>query len=460
MKIQGIEAIEILTTQGTPTVQVLLTLEDGSVFAGSTGYGTSRGNHEMAIEGKKDETLADFFYFSNFQSNLLLKTLAINDAIRGKEVNLEMIDTILCELDGTSDKSNLGMPLILGTSIAVAKAEVSVQNVSFIEYISKKVRGESTEQFSLPIPLINIINGGAHGQSSNLPLQEILLVIDNNSEKNAGFAKSILNTQQIFSKLKDLLKKKSIFYGYGLEGGISAPFDSVNQALDLLKESIEMCGLSDAFRIGVDCAAHQWYDPKTNKYSFSKQGKKYTSQQLMSWYLDLSPDYKIVYFEDPFAENDLEAWSLFKKEYPGMIVGDDLCVTQTKYIEESIAQNAINAVIIKPSQIGTVSETINAVKYAKEHKLEIIASHRSCETEDDFIVDFALGLDADFCKFGNITQANIIKYNKLMVYDFALSAQLIAQRMSEKQGAQTEEDSLNTMQEFNNSLHSKNEHNG
>jgi len=423
MKITDINLVEILTTQGTSGVKAFIKLENNYVFEGSVGHGTSRGNYEAAVYGKTEEIEEGSKLFSNFQLELDEKADILYVAIVGKEANFAEIDQLLCDLDGTADKSNIGGAIILSISIAVARAQAYVEEIEVGELLGKKIWGDDAK-LVLPTPLINIINGGMHVTGQIIPFQEILLCPEE-TKKNGSVGKIISNAQTIFFELQKLLKKKSIFYGYGFEGGISAQFNSVDQALDLLYESIMISGFVDDFYIGFDCAATNWFDQKTGKYSFSAQGKKYTSQQLMSWYLDLKSRYPIVYFEDPFAEDDFAAWTMFKKEYSGHIAGDDLCATQVARLEKVLQEDCINTVIVKPTQIGTLSETIDFIKYAQEKKLEMVISHRSCETDDGFIIDLIFAAGSRFCKLGNITQGSIVKYNKLLEYNFMLIMSLL-----------------------------------
>lgn len=423
MKISDINLVEILTTQGTSAVKALVRFENGYMFEGSAGYGTSRGNYEAAIYGKKEEIDESSKIFSDFQLQLDEKSDFLYGEIAGKEANFTEIDRLLCDLDGTVDKSNIGGSIILSVSIAVARAQAYLENIEVGELLGKKIWGENNK-LVLPTPLINIINGGMHAAGQTIPFQEILLCPEE-TKKNGSIGKIISNAQTIFFELQKLLKKKSIFYGYGFEGGVAAQFDSVDQALDLLCESIAISGFSDDFYIGFDCAANNWFDKKTGKYSFSTHGKKYTSEQLTNWYLDLKSRYPIVYFEDPFAETDFAAWTLFKKEYSGHIAGDDLCATHVARLEKALQENCINTVIVKPTQIGTLSETIDFIKSAHENKLEMVVSHRSCETNDDFIVDLIFAAGSRFCKLGNITQGSIVKYNKLLEYNFILLMSLL-----------------------------------
>jgi len=414
MKIVDIKGYEILTTAGTSTVSVELFLEGDDSFygyPGSAAQGTSKSMYEPSYDGSIEPSadVEDELVFTPNQGKINQALFEMKRALVGKEVTSNEVDKILCEVDGTENKQRLGSSIILATSIAACRAEATQKDTNLNNFLSDKI---TQKKFRIPDPLINIINGGAHVSLPTIALQEILLVPV--FEEGTTFSSILFYAQEVFLTLQRLLKKRSIFYGFGLEGGIAAQWDSVDQPIELLLEAIHLSELSDSFAIGFDCAASTWFDKKRGMYRFGQTGKSYSSDQLLTWYNTLVSQYPIKYLEDPFAEHDHDAWKQLKhmskdKYY---IVGDDLCATQVKHIERPDIQEMINAVIIKPSQVGTVTETINAINAAKAKDLEIVFSRRSCETEDDFIVDLAL-TGSLFCKFGNITQGSTQKYNQL-----------------------------------------------
>lgn len=426
MKIADIKGYEVLTTAGTSTVFVELFLEGEDSFygyPGSAAQGISKSTYEPSYDGSIEPSadVKDEITFTPNQEKINQALFEIKRALVGKEVTLQEVDKILCEVDGTENKQRLGSSIILATSIAACRAEAAEKDTNLNNFLSEKI---IEKKFRVPDPLINIINGGAHVSLPTIVLQEILLVPM--FEEGTTFSSILFYAQSVFFTLQTLLKKRSIFYGFGLEGGIAAQWDSVNQPIELLLEAIYLNGLSDSFAIGFDCASSTWFDKKKGMYRFGQNGKSYSSDQLLAWYNTLISQYPIMYIEDPFAEHDHVAWKQLKhvskdKYY---VVGDDLCATQAKHIATPDIQEMINAVIIKPSQVGTVTETIDAINAAKAKDLDIVFSRRSCETEDDFIVDLAL-TGSLFCKFGNITQGSIQKYNQLhkfflKVADFAL----------------------------------------
>lgn len=421
MKIIDIKGYEILTTAGTSTVCVELFLEgEQKIFyghSGSASQGTSKSIYEPKYDGliKAQNFVGIAPIFSANQDKIDQAIREIKQAIVvEKDITAKDVDTILCKIDETENNERLGASFILATSIAAYKAEAASKNIGLDDFLAKKFTFQ--EKFHMPIPLINMINGGLHASSPTIPIQEILLVPT--SDQSEILSLILFSAQSIFFTLQKLLKKKSIFYGFGLEGGISALWKDINQPIELLLEAIELSGFSNHFSIGFDCAASIWFNQKNKQYTLFPNKKEYSGDQLINWYISLRDKYSIVYFEDPFAEQDSETWKHFKNDVADNnihIIGDDLCATQVKHIARPDIKEMINGVIIKPSQAGTITDTIAAINAAKSKNLTVIVSRRSCETEDNFIVDLALA-GSSFCKLGNITQAAAGKYNLLHTF--------------------------------------------
>lgn len=415
MKIKDIKGYEILTTAGTSSVCVELFIDNEfSGYTGSAAQGVSKSIYEPSYEGsiRSSNEVATELLFTPQQGNINQAIAEIKRAVVDKDLAPEDIDKILCDVDGTEHKQRLGSSLILATSIAAWRAEAAIQEQFLSNFIQDKL--VQADEKGIPKPVINIINGGLHASLPTIAIQEILLVP---VQEQVGISTVIFQAQAIFLTLQKLLRKKSIFYGFGLEGGIAAQWEDFEEPIDLLLEAIYLNGLSDDFAIGFDCAASAWFEQKSGKYKFFNQGKQFSSEQLMAWYASLIKKYPIQYIEDPFSEHDYEAWKemyrLFSKGR--YIVGDDLCATQACNIERADIHDMINAIIIKPSQAGTITEMIKAIDAARTKKLEIVVSRRSCETNDDFIIDLALA-GSSFFKFGNITQGAIERYNTIHTF--------------------------------------------
>ena len=397
--IKDIKAREILDSRGNPTVEVDVILEDGSVGRASVPSGASTGSNE-ALELRDGD-------MSRYNGLGVLKAVHnVNNIIRsvllGKSVSdLRAIDDALIDLDGTENKSRLGANAILGVSLACLKAAAKSEGKPLYKYVGK---GKD-----MPICMMNILNGGAHADN-NLDIQEFMIVPNSTSIKE-----SIRIGSEVFHSLKKILKEKGYHTGVGDEGGFAPDLSSNRQALDLICEAIEKAGYTlgtDVF-LALDVAASEIYEDE--KYRID--GKEYDLDQLISYYEDLISKYPIVSIEDPVYEKDFEG---FKKvtEILGskvQLVGDDLFVTNIKYLEKGINMGAGNAILIKANQIGTITEMIDTINFAKKHNYKTIISHRSGETDDTFISHFAVGLNIGQIKTGSLSRMDrISKYNELI----------------------------------------------
>ncbi len=403
--IKDIIAREILDSRGNPTVEVDCILESGVVGRASVPSGASTGSNE-ALELRDGE--------SRYLGLGVLKAVnnvnsIIKPSLIGKNVSdIRDIDSILMELDGTHNKSKLGANAILGVSLACLKAAALEIKKQLFEYI-----GDGKE---LPLAMMNILNGGAHADN-NLDFQEFMIIPLADTMKER-----VRMGSEIFHTLKKILKDKGYYTGVGDEGGFAPNLNGNYEALDLICEAIKAAGYipGEDVNLALDVAASEIY--KDGMYKIDN--KQYSLDELVDYYVDLVNKYPIISIEDPVWEEDFEG---FKKltDVIGdrvQLVGDDLFVTNIKYLEKGALMGAGNAILIKANQIGTVSEMIDTIKFAKEHSYKTIISHRSGETDDTFIVHFAVGLSLGQIKTGSMSRMDrICKYNELLRIEEYLS---------------------------------------
>ncbi len=401
MKIKDIIAREILDSRGNPTVEVDMILENGACARASVPSGASTGSREASELRDKDS--------NRYQGKGVLKAVNnINEIIKPKligiEANVKVVDEILLKLDNTPNKINLGANATLAVSLACLKCEALLNNKELYEYVSDG-------QVSMPVPMVNIINGGAHAVN-NLDIQEFMIVPHQETMKERIRAAS-----EIFHTLKKLLTNANYAVGVGDEGGFAPNLKNNKEALDFIVKAITNSNYIPGKDIGIalDVAASEFYNEETNTYKLD--GKDITSDELISYYNELLETYPIVSIEDPFYENDWESLTKFTNLVGNkiMIVGDDFFVTNKIYLQKGIDLKAGNAIIIKANQIGTITETLETVKLAKANNYHTIISHRSGETEDTFIAELAVGLDAKYIKTGSMSRGErICKYNELL----------------------------------------------
>ena len=399
-KITNLIGREILDSRGNPTVEASIYLDNGIIATASVPSGASTGSKEALELRDNDE---------RFHGKGVLKAVnnintIIKENLVGKELEQVMIDKLLISLDGTENKSNLGANATLAVSLASIKASAMLENKELYAYLS-------SGRVSMPIPMVNIMNGGAHADN-NLDIQEFMIV-----PTVKGMASRIRVSSEIFHTLKTILKNQGLATSVGDEGGFAPNLEYNNLALDLIMEAIEKSGYTpgvDVF-IALDVAASELYDKKTNTYKIDK--RNLTSDELIKYYIALVNKYPIISIEDPFEENDFESLAVLTK-FIGekiMLVGDDYFVTNAKYLEKGIELKAGNAILLKANQIGTVTEMIKTILLARKNNYKMIISHRSGETEDTFIADFAVGLSIPFIKTGSMSRGErIAKYNRLM----------------------------------------------
>ncbi len=406
VKLQKLKAEEILDSRGDPTLLVEVETEKGTVSA-SVPSGASVGVHE-ALELRDGDPLVHGGRGVSKAIAHVNETIA--QAVVGESFDQERLDTLLCQLDGTPNKRVLGANAILGVSIAFARAEAQVQGVELYVHLGSL---DNRSDFSMPQPLFNVLNGGKHAHNG-VDIQECMLA-------PVGFSsvrQQVQAATACVTALESLLKEKSYATTVGDEGGFAPALSSDDSALDLLVVTIGRAGYStDQIKIALDVAASSFY--KNGKYVLSAGGqeKMLDQTQLLAWYAELVKEYPLISIEDGFAEDDWDGFIALQKELGDKVhlVGDDLIVTNVGRMATAMQKNAVNACIIKPNQIGTVSEAIKAVQMARTAGWKVFASHRSGETMDTFIADFAVGLSCDYLKAGAPTRKErTIKYDRLI----------------------------------------------
>ena len=402
MKIKNIVAYEVIDSRGNPTVECMLTLEDGTRANAIVPSGASTGERE-ALElrdgGSRFHGKGVLKAVENV-NKILAKNLVGKDVSKQKE-----IDEIMLALDGTEFKTNLGANALLSVSLAVAKANAISKKKSLY-----KTLGGGTK---LPVPMMNVINGGAHADS-NVDFQEYMIM----PIGAKTFAHAIQMASETFVELKKIIKKKGYSTGVGDEGGFAPNFKNNEEPLEAIVEAITNANYVPGkdIAIAMDVAASEFYNPKTKKYDLVKSNAgSFTSTQMIDWYSSLVKKFPIISIEDPLGENDWAGWAKMTKKLGKkiQIVGDDVFVTNPKILKEGIEKGVANAILIKLNQIGTLTETLETIRLAKENGYNTIISHRSGESEDTFIADVAV--DAGQIKSGSICRTDrIAKYNQLI----------------------------------------------
>ena len=409
-KIKQINAREILNSRGNPTVEVKLILDNGLQTKASVPSGASKGEHE-AVELRDNDS-------SRYGSKGVLKACynvdkVIAPAIIGRAPDPKVIDKIMIKLDGTKNKSKLGANAILCVSLAVARAAALVSGVPLYKYIRKEY-GLTSKKYNLPIPMFNVINGGKHSDSG-LSIQEFMVIpVDKES-----FKKKVRIGVEVFIALKQALKIRGFRFAVGDEGGFAPKIKTTKKVFDLLTtitKSIES-HLSTEIFLGIDAAASVFYNKETGKYLFEK--KNLSGENMLKLYWEWLKNYHLLLIEDPFYENDWEMWPKLTEKIKTLdsrlVVGDDLFTTNVERLQKGIELKACNSILIKLNQIGTLTQTIDCINLAKKNNYKVIISHRSGETNDDFIADLAVGVNADFIKAGAPDRGErVAKYNRLM----------------------------------------------
>ncbi len=407
LKIKEIKAREILDSRGDPTVEADLISEDGFFGRASVPSGASVGKHEAAELRDGGHR----YLGKGVQSAVANVNGQIREALAGKEFNQQEIDVALRALDGTENKSRLGANAILAVSLAFAKAAAKSESQPLYRYFAE-ISGMAEVKTVLPVPMMNILNGGKHAPGST-DIQEFMIV----PAGAESFSEALRYGSEVFHVLKDILERRDLSAGVGDEGGYAPHLQSNESALELILEAIEKAGYKpgkDIF-LAIDAAASQLYE--NGRYNFYKESRSFTSEELINLYAKWVDSYPIVSIEDGLAEDDFKGFAGLTEKLGrrAQIVGDDLFATNLKRLEAGIADKSANAILIKLNQIGTVSETIEVVKKAKSAKFGTVVSHRSGETEDFYISDFCCGLQAGQIKAGSLSRGErIAKYNRIL----------------------------------------------
>lgn len=401
-EIVSVNAREILDSRGNPTVEVEVTTADGNMGRAAVPSGASTGAHEACElrDGDKKRFLGKgvFKAVDNVREKIAPEILGL------KVTEQVFIDKVLRDVDGTENKSNLGANAILGVSLAVAKAAALDCKLPLYRYVG------GSQACRLPVPLMNVLNGGAHA-NNGLDIQEFMIV----PTVRNSYAESLRAGAEIFHTLKKILGKKGLSTAVGDEGGFAPVLKGNQEALDLLMESILEAGYEPGQNVflALDVAATEMYED--GKYKW--QGSKITSAELQGIYKSWSEKYPLVSIEDGFAEDDWDSWVNMTKDLGQQVqlVGDDLFVTNPKRLRTGIEKRAANALLVKVNQIGTLTETFEAVNLAQRNKYKTVMSHRSGETEDVTIADLAVGLNCHQIKTGSLCRAErTAKYNQLL----------------------------------------------
>jgi len=408
MKIEKIRAREIYDSRGYPTIACDLLLRDGTVVTSAVPAGTSCGKYE-ACELRDGGT--------RLMGTGVLKAVENINAViapvfEGKEPHLVDMDARMLEMDGTDTRSSLGANAILAVSMAICRAQAHVEMMELYAFIAQICEFDVV---ALPIPMFNMINGGMHADNK-LSMQEILVIpkdIDN-------FERAMEFGVTVFHALKNILQEQGKSTAVGYEGGFASQFSSTREALDCVQLAIARAKQEcegDAV-IGIDVAAAHLYDQ--NKQRYIIDGKQLSTSELLAWYVELSDAYNIYAIEDGLVEDDWKGWGrmidILSQEQ--LVVGDDFYATNSERIFKAIEDGIASAVIIKPNQIGTITETLQAVKLCEESGVPVIVSHRSGETNDTFIADLAVGVSAQHIKAGGLCRGErIAKYNRLMTIE-------------------------------------------
>ena len=419
MKINKIFAREILDSRGTPTVAAEVVLDSGVRGEASVPSGASTGENE-AIE------LRDGDPQRYFGKGVLKAVANVNDiiapAVVGHKVFEQMtIDRLMCEMDGTDNKSRLGANAILAVSLAVAKAAAACMKVPLYHYLG------APNSNVLPVPMMNIINGGSHSDSP-IAFQEFMI----RPVGASTFAEGLRMGAEVFHNLKSVLRSKGLSTAVGDEGGFAPALKGTEEALELILSAIEKAGYLPGrdMTLALDCAASEFYSEGVYDYTIFEgdKGKQLTSEEQMQYLKYLIDTYPIDSIEDGMSENDWNGWKMLTCEIGGrcQLVGDDLFVTNVDYLSKGIRNGCANAILVKLNQIGTLTETLEAIAMAQRHGYKAVISHRSGETEDTTIADLAVATNSGQIKTGSLSRSErIAKYNRLLKIEQELKGQSV-----------------------------------
>ncbi|HRN78370.1 MAG TPA: phosphopyruvate hydratase [Candidatus Dependentiae bacterium] len=413
MKIERIRGREIYDSRGYPTIACDLLLHNGSLVTASVPAGASRSTHEAKELRDGGTRLMGL----GVQKAIEKIETMIAPMFIGKEPNIVDMDIKMLQLDETDDKSNLGANTMLAVSIAICRAQAIVEMMDLYELLAHLCEFEAV---SLPAPMLNVINGGLHAHN-NLSVQEILIIPSGMD----SFKEAMVFGATAYHILKNLLHEHGKSTAVGDEGGFAASFANTQEALGLVQQAIEqtesLCG--GVGTIGLDIAASQLYDPKSKRYTID--GQSLTTNELIAWYMQLCDAYPITALEDGLHEDDWDGWEQMSEvlQTKATIIGDDIFATNPQRIYKGIEADVAQGVIIKPNQVGTVTETLQAIQLCDESGIQIIASHRSGDTNDTFIADLAIAASATYIKAGGCSRGErMAKYNHILMIEDALTS--------------------------------------
>lgn len=407
-KIVDINALEILDSRGNPTVRTWIELENGAVGWAAVPSGASTGVHEALELRDSDKSR---YHGQGVQQAVDNVNNQISSELKGIDATKQkQIDKKMLKLDGTDNKENLGANAILSVSLATARAAAKAKNTPLYQYLRDKFFSEK-DQLSFPIPTMNVINGGEHA-NNNLTAQEFMIV-----PQLDEFSECVRAGSEIFHKLKEILDNQGYSTAVGDEGGFAPNLDSNEEVLKLLVKAIKKTGYRPGSEIGLatDIAAGEFY--KNGKYQFYESGGPIDKIELIEELENWVEKYPLVSIEDPLDQDDWKGWQKLTKRLKNKvdIVGDDLFVTSRDRLEKGIEMNVANSILIKVNQIGSLTETIQAIQLAQENNYSVSVSHRSGETADTFIADLALAANSKYLKSGSLSRSERVeKYNRLL----------------------------------------------
>ena len=427
-KIVKVIGREIMDSRGNPTVEAEVHLESGAVGMCCAPSGASTGSRE-ALELRDGD-------MSRYLGKGVLKAVSavngpISEAILGQDASEQAkLDRIMIDLDGTENKATFGANAILAVSLAAARAAASDKRIPLYQHISE-LNG-TAGQYSMPLPMMNIINGGEHADN-NVDIQEFMI----QPVGAKTFTEGLRMGAEVFHTLKKVLSGKGYNTAVGDEGGFAPDLGSNAEALAVIKEAVALAGyeLGKDITLALDCAASEFYED--GKYNLKGDNKVFTADEFGDYLKDLSEQYPIVSIEDGLDESDWDGWESLTKKigHKVQLVGDDLFVTNTKILTRGIENGIANSILIKYNQIGTLTETLEAIKMAKDAGFTVVISHRSGETEDAFIADLAVGTAAGQIKTGSLSRSDrVAKYNQLIRIEEALGSKAPYNGLSEVKG--------------------------
>ncbi|EJB55377.1 phosphopyruvate hydratase [Helicobacter pylori] len=411
LTIKDIHALEVMDSRGNPTIQASVILSDNTKASAIVPSGASTGKREALELRDNDKT--------RFLGKGVLRACEnVNSVIKHHLIGLEatsqaFVDERLRALDGTPNYANLGANAVLGVSMALARASAKALNLPLYRYLG------GANALTLPVPMLNIINGGTHANNS-IDFQEYMIM----PLGFESFKEALRASAEVYHTLKKLLDEKNQLTSVGDEGGFAPNFNNNVEPLEAISQAIEKAGykLGEEIALALDVASSELVDENFN-YHLKGENKILDSHELVAYYKELVAKYPIVSIEDGLSEDDWEGWAFLSKELGRQIqlVGDDLFVTNASILQKGIEKNIANAILIKPNQIGTISETLETIRLAKHHAYQCVMSHRSGESEDSFIADFAVALNTGEIKTGSTARSErIAKYNRLLEIEHEL----------------------------------------